>query len=74
MDDAALKKAFRNAWILVILAAVFIVAAFLFVLRTNENPPPPKWNMGGVPFVPASSGYAEDYYSPVDGTEKESDK
>ena len=74
MDKASLKKAYRNAWILVLLAAVFIVVVFLFVFRTNENPPERKWNMGGVPFVPASSSYAEGYYSPVDGPVKGSDK
>ena len=74
MDNAALKKAFRNAWILVVLAAVFIVVVVLFVYRTNANPPEPEWNMGGVPFVPASSNHAEGYYSPVDGPTKGSDK
>ena len=74
MDEAALKKAYRNAWILVALAAVFVVAVVIFVFRTNANPPPRKWDMGGVPFVPASSSYAEGYYSPVDGPAKGSDK
>jgi hypothetical protein len=74
MHEASLKKAFRNAWILVVLAAVFVLVVALFVFRTNENPPQRSWRMGGVPFVPASSSYAEGYYSPVDAPAKGSAK
>ena len=74
MDDAALKKAFRNAWILVLLATAFIVVAAWFVFRTNQHPPEPTWDMRGVPFVPASSNYANGYYSPVEAPEPGSDK
>lgn len=65
MRRKELKIAFRNAWILWALAAAFIVAMSLFVRRTNENPPPRKWDMGGESFVPASSTYGNGYYSPV---------
>jgi bacteriorhodopsin len=74
VHEASLKKAYRNAWILVVLAAIFVVVVVLFVFRTNKNPPQRTWNMGGVPFVPASSSYAEGYYSPVDAPAKGSDK
>jgi hypothetical protein len=74
VHEASLKKAYRNAWILVALAAVLVLAVALFVFRTNENPPQRTWRMGGVPFVPARSSYAEGYFSPVDTPPKGSAK
>ncbi len=68
--NKSMKKAYRNGWILVLLAACFVVALFLFVLKTNENPPAPDWDMGGKRFVPASSPYANGYYSPVERSGK----
>jgi hypothetical protein len=65
MDRAQLKKAYRNAWILLVLIAAFLLAFFWFTLRANEDHPPVEWDMGGVEFVPASSTYANGYYAPA---------
>ena len=65
MQQKELKKAFRNAWILWALAVAFIVALSLFVRKTNQNPPPQEWDMGGKSFVPASSTYGNGYYNKV---------
>ncbi len=59
-----LKKAYRNAWILVLVATVFIVGFFAFVLYFSFGAPKSDWDMGGVKFVPASSSYGEGYYVP----------
>lgn len=74
MTDASLNKAFRNAWILVALAAVFVLLVAFFAFRTNEPSPKPEWDMGGDRFVPASSNHAEGYYRPVDAPAKENDQ
>ena len=74
MTDASLSKAFRNAWILVALAALFVLLVAWFVYRTNEPGRAPEWDMGGERFVPASSNHAEGYYSPVEAPVKESDQ
>ncbi len=66
MERRALNKAFRNAWILWFLAAVFVVVFAYFAYQTNRDAPAETWRMGGVPFVPASSSYANEYYSPVE--------
>lgn len=65
MDGKTLKKAYRNAWILVILVAAFSAVFFALTLAVNGSAPEPQWDMGGVPFVPASSDRANGYYSPV---------
>ncbi len=67
MDANALRKSYRNAWMLTLAAAVFILLAFLFTLLANTPGRPAGWNAGGMPFVPASSPYAEGYYLPVGG-------
>ncbi len=69
MKPDELKKAFRNGWILVVLAAMFIIGFFLFTLTVAKDAPKEAWEMGGVPFVPASSTYANDYYVPPPATE-----
>lgn len=74
MDNASLHKAFRNAWILVALAAVFVLLVAFFAFRTNEPSHEPQWDMGGKSFVPASSNHADGYYSPVEAPVKESDQ
>ena len=63
MTDDKIKKGFRNAWILVVAALIFILVSFLFVWKTNENQKEPSWRMGDVPFVPASSHYGNGYYN-----------
>ena len=55
MADADLKRAFRNGYILLCVAFVFVVIFFLFVLRFSLNAPKPGCEMGGQKFVPASS-------------------
>ena len=66
MQDKELKRAFRNAWFLALLGAVYIV--LFFAMATATSPPGEDevdWNMGGTDFVPASSVEAEGYYLPV---------
>jgi hypothetical protein len=63
IDRSQLKRAFRNGWILLVIAALFTVLFFLFTLDANEDHPAVEWDMGGVPFVPASSVYANGYYT-----------
>ena len=65
MNRRELKKAFQNAWILWFVVVVAVLLFFGFTLQSVPNPPPPKWEMGEKPFVPASSLYANDYYAPV---------
>ena len=74
MTEVSLNKAFRNAWILVGLAALFILLVAFFAFRTNEPSHQPQWDMGGDRFVPASSNHATGYYSPVEAPAKESDQ
>ena len=66
MDDRELRRAFRNAWILTIVAAVFIVLFALFTFRTNQVEAPERWDMGGTAFVPASAPSAQGYHLPVE--------
>ena len=65
MDDNELKKGFRNAWILAVIAAVFVVVFFLFTVKMNTPAVEVTWKMGGTPFVPASAMSADGYYKPV---------
>ena len=69
IDRKTLRRATGRTWILVLLAAVFVIASAFFVFQTNSKAPSPKWEMGGVPFVPASSKYANGYWSPVNDAE-----
>jgi hypothetical protein len=62
-DDRALRRGYRNGWILVVLAIGYIVGALLFAWRMSHPAPPPKWDMGGTPFVPASAHQADGYYT-----------
>ena len=61
-DD--LKKAFRNGWILLAAAVIFIVGFFAFTLFFSLKAPKPGWEMGGEDFVPARSDKAEGYFVP----------
>jgi hypothetical protein len=61
-DD--LKKGYRNAWILVALAVVFIIGFFAFTLYFSLDAPREGWEMGGEDFVPARSDKAEGYFVP----------
>jgi len=66
MDKEQLRKAYRNAWILLLVVVAFLFVFFVFTLRINEDHPPVEWDMGGVEFVPASSIYANGYHAPVE--------
>ncbi len=74
MDKATLKKAYRNAWILLFIVSAFVVVFFYLTLETNKAPPKPTWDMGGSPFVPASGNTANGYYSPVEKAEQPASK
>jgi hypothetical protein len=65
MDRAQLKKAYRNAWILLLIVTAFVAVFFWFTVRANEDHPPVEWDMGGVEFVPAGSAYANGYHAPA---------
>ena len=62
MDDAVITKGYRNAWRLVLVAALFVVGFALFTLRANTPAKTPAWDMGGARFVPASSLHGDGYY------------
>ena len=65
MDDSELKRGFRNAWVLTLVAAIFVAAFALFVWKMNTPAEPVTWRMGGTPFVPSSSIAADGYDKPV---------
>lgn len=69
-NDAKLKKAYRNGWILLLLAILLSVILFNFAVLTNLPGQAPTWDMGGKPFVPASSPYANGYYEPPANAER----
>ena len=72
MTPEELKKAFRNGWILVVLATAFIIGFFAFTVLFSKDAPKPGWEMGGVSFVPASSPYGNDYHTPAPEVKGES--
>ena len=63
-DPESLNRAFRNSWILVVVVTVLIIGFFAFTLAFARGAPRSGWDMGGVSFVPASSTYGNDYYTP----------
>ena len=65
MNDNELKKGFRKAWWLVLAGVAYVVIFVGLALRTNNPPRPKGWDMGGTPFVPASSLPADGYYKPT---------
>jgi hypothetical protein len=65
MTDRELKLGYRNAWVLTLLGAIYIVLFLAFATATNLPGAEVQWNMGGTDFVPASSAEAEGYYLPV---------
>jgi hypothetical protein len=68
MQDREFKRATGRAWLLVAVAALFIILFTLFAFRVNRDEKTPRWDMGGVEFVPASSRYADDYHEPFQDT------
>ena len=64
LSEDALRKGFRNGWLFTVMAAALIVGSFFFVWLTNTPAQPERWDVGGTPFVPASSSQAEGYYLP----------
>ncbi|GAB4298276.1 MAG: hypothetical protein Kow0090_13660 [Myxococcota bacterium] len=65
MDIKELKRGYRNGWILIAAAIGFIFVFFLFTYLVNIPERAERWDMGGKPFVPASSPYANDYHLPA---------
>jgi len=65
LSPDALRKGYRNAWIVLVLGFVYVGVFLALAIRTNRDPPPVTWDMGGTPFVPASSPQAEGYFLPV---------
>ncbi|RJO64533.1 MAG: hypothetical protein C4523_18125 [Myxococcales bacterium] len=65
MENGVLKRAYRNSYLLTALALLFVVAFWLFTRLANTPPTPVVWDMGGTPFVPASSVQAEGYHQPT---------
>jgi len=61
MDDKTIKRGYRNAWILTGLSLLYICGFYYMTMTANRNPKPTPWDMGGVPFVPASGVEAEGY-------------
>jgi hypothetical protein len=51
----------RGAWILVALGVVYVVGFFWLALASNRPPRPVTFDMGGIPFVPASDPHADGY-------------
>lgn len=64
MDERRLKRAVRNGWILMLVLALLSLGLFYLTYRTNHPGERPRWDMGGAPFVPASSPHASGYYQP----------
>jgi hypothetical protein len=64
MDDADLRRAFRNGWLLTAVSLAFVAGFAYLVFETNRPGTPTEWDMGGEPFLPASAPEAEGYYLP----------
>ena len=62
MAEEDLKTGYRRAWLLVLVGVAYVATFLALVLRTNISARPAGWDMGGTPFVPASSFKAEGYY------------
>jgi len=71
MDDQETDKAFRRAWLLVLVGLAYSLGFTLLALAANIPEKTPAWDMGGTPFVPASSPFANGYPLPFErsGTE-----
>jgi hypothetical protein len=71
MDEQVTDKAFRKAWLLVLVGLAYSLGFTLLALGSNIPEKPPAWDMGGEPFVPASSPFANGYPLPFEqsGTE-----
>jgi hypothetical protein len=66
MDDKSIKRGFRQAWILVALAFVHVVAFWAFNFWLNQDTPNADWDLDDKPIVPANSIEADGYYHEVD--------
>ena len=65
-EEQALAKAYRRAWIVVLVGLAYSLAFTLLALGSNMPEKPPTWDMGGKPFVPASSPFATGYPLPFE--------
>ena len=63
MSHEDLKSGYRRAWILVLVGTLYVVGFLALALRTNLPARPAGWDMGGTPFVPASSIEADGYFN-----------
>jgi hypothetical protein len=61
----SLKHAYRNGWILIFFVTVFVILFFTLIFVANYPGKQTHWDMGGKPFVPASSVYATGYFAPA---------
>jgi hypothetical protein len=64
--DQALAQAYRRAWILVLVGLAYSLGFTLLALGSNLPEKPPTWDMGGKPFVPGSSPFANGYPLPFE--------
>jgi hypothetical protein len=62
IDDQGLKRGYLKGWLWV--AMLLVSSVFFFYLSFRLNPAiyQTPWQMGGHPFVPASSPYANGYF------------
>jgi len=70
MQEPELKKAFRYAWLLMVLGLVYTALYLALALWTGRETPRPEWDMDGEPFVPASSPYADGYPVPPEDAKR----
>lgn len=68
MKDQELQTAFLRGWLLVLVSMILSLAFFFLAVGTNVFETPPRWDMDGKPFVPASSPYADGYPLPYEHT------
>ena len=66
VDEEQLARGCRRSWYLVFFAAALVVLFLVYVFALNQPGKAPGWDMGGKPFVPASSKYAVEYWTPPD--------
>lgn len=65
MDANTYRKACRRTWLLALVGAVYTVLYAGLAVKTNFPETEPTWDADGVPFVPASSIYADGYPVPA---------
>ena len=66
VDDIKMKQGFRNGWILVGLAVVFVIGFWCLAFMLNRTTSAPGWDLDDRPIVPASSIDADGYLYKID--------